>query len=89
MDTTKTMRQLCADEPKLEAFLQSKGFPFRSITPLLTWSHSKTCARCAAWIATSFWANLKRIRPTYKRRCGVVVSSGKLKGFACITWEST
>ena len=28
MDTTKTMRQLCADEPKLEAFLQSKGFPF-------------------------------------------------------------
>ena len=26
MDTTKTMRQLCADEPKLEAFLQSTGF---------------------------------------------------------------
>ena len=28
MDTTKTMRELCADEPKLESFLQSKGFPF-------------------------------------------------------------
>ena len=39
MDTTKTMRELCTDEPKLEAFLQSKGFPFtidNPITELLT-----------------------------------------------------
>ena len=35
MDTTKTMRQLCADEPKLEAFLQSKGFPFSLDNPIV------------------------------------------------------
>ena len=34
MDTTKTMRELCADEPKLEAFLQSKGFPFTIDNPI-------------------------------------------------------
>lgn len=34
MDTTKTMRELCADEPKLEAFLQSKGFPFAIDNPI-------------------------------------------------------
>lgn len=35
MDTTKTMRQLCADEPKLEVFLQSKGFPFSLDNPIV------------------------------------------------------
>ena len=35
MDTTKTMRQLCVDEPKLEAFLQSKGFPFSLDNPIV------------------------------------------------------
>ena len=35
MDRTKTMRQLCADEPKLEAFLQSKGFPFSLDNPIV------------------------------------------------------
>ena len=30
MDTTKTMRQLCADEPK-----QSKGFPFSLDNPIV------------------------------------------------------
>ncbi len=34
MDTTKTMRELCADEPKLEPFLQSKGFPFTIDNPI-------------------------------------------------------
>ena len=34
MDTTKTMRELCADEPKLELFLQSKGFPFTIDNPI-------------------------------------------------------
>ena len=34
MDTTKTMRELCADEPKLESFLQSKGFPFAIDNPI-------------------------------------------------------
>lgn len=34
MDTTKTMRELCADEPKLESFLQSKGFPFTIDNPI-------------------------------------------------------
>ncbi len=34
MDTTKTMRELCTDEPKLEAFLQSKGFPFTIDNPI-------------------------------------------------------
>lgn len=34
MDTTKTMRELCADEPKLEPFLQSKGFPFTIDSPI-------------------------------------------------------
>ena len=29
------MRQLCADEPKLEAFLQSKGFPFSLDNPIV------------------------------------------------------
>ena len=33
MDTTKTMRELCDDEPKLESFLQSKGFPFTIDNP--------------------------------------------------------
>ena len=39
MDTTKTMRELCADEPKRESFLQGKGFPVtidNPITELLT-----------------------------------------------------
>ena len=34
MDTTKTMRALCADEPLLEGFLQSKGFPFSVDNPI-------------------------------------------------------
>ena len=34
MDTTKTMRELCVDEPKLEPFLQSKGFPFTIDNPI-------------------------------------------------------
>lgn len=34
MDTTKTMRELCTNEPKLEAFLQSKGFPFTIDNPI-------------------------------------------------------
>lgn len=34
MDTTKTMRELCADEPKLESFLQSKDFPFTIDNPI-------------------------------------------------------
>lgn len=34
MDTTKTMRELCTDEPKLEVFLQSKGFPFTIDNPI-------------------------------------------------------
>lgn len=34
MDTTKTMRELCGLEPKLEAFLQSKGFPFTVDNPI-------------------------------------------------------
>ena len=34
MDATKTMRELCADEPKLESFLQSKGFPITIETPI-------------------------------------------------------
>ncbi len=37
MDTTKTMRELCADEPKLESFLQSKGFRSQSTIPLPSW----------------------------------------------------
>ena len=35
MDTTKTMRQLCGDEPVLESFLQSKGFPFSLDNPIV------------------------------------------------------
>ena len=34
MDTTKTMRELCSLEPKLESFLQSKGFPFTIDNPI-------------------------------------------------------
>ena len=34
VDRKKTMRQLCADEPHLEAFLQSKGFPFSVDNPI-------------------------------------------------------
>lgn len=35
MDSTKTMRELCTDEPKLESFLQSKGFPFSLDNPIV------------------------------------------------------
>ena len=35
MDTTKTMRALCEDEPLLEGFLQSKGFPFSLDNPIV------------------------------------------------------
>lgn len=35
MDTTKTMRQLCADEPMLESFLVLKGFPFSLENPIV------------------------------------------------------
>ncbi len=35
MDTTKTMRELCSDEPALESFLQSKGFPFSLDNPIV------------------------------------------------------
>lgn len=34
MDTTKTMRELCVENPTLEAFLQSKGFPFSVDNPI-------------------------------------------------------
>lgn len=34
MDTTKTMRELCSEEPKLETFLQAKGFPFTVDNPI-------------------------------------------------------
>ena len=34
MDTTKKMRELCDDEPQLESFLQSKGFPFSRDNPI-------------------------------------------------------
>ena len=35
MDTTKTMRQLCEEQPALESFLQSKGFPFSLENPIV------------------------------------------------------
>lgn len=36
LDTTKTMRELCADEPLLEGFLvQVKGFPFSLDNPIV------------------------------------------------------
>ena len=35
MDTTKTMRALCADEPLLESFLVLKGFPFSLENPIV------------------------------------------------------
>ncbi len=35
MDTTKTMRQLCEEQPALEPFLQSKGFPFSLENPIV------------------------------------------------------
>ncbi|MDK7724287.1 nitrate ABC transporter ATPase [Slackia exigua] len=35
MDTTKTMRQLCEDEPLLESFLVLKGFPFSLENPIV------------------------------------------------------
>lgn len=35
MDTTKTMRALCADEPMLESFLVLKGFPFSLENPIV------------------------------------------------------
>lgn len=34
MITTNTMRQICADEPLFEGFLQSKGFPFTVENPI-------------------------------------------------------
>lgn len=34
MITTKTMREICVDEPLFEAFLQSKGFPFSIENPI-------------------------------------------------------
>lgn len=34
IDSTKTMRSLCDDEPLLEGFLQSKGFPFSRDNPI-------------------------------------------------------
>lgn len=35
MDTTKTMRELCADEPLFESFLVLKGFPFSLNNPIV------------------------------------------------------
>lgn len=35
MDTTKTMRQICADEPLFESFLVLKGFPFSLSNPIV------------------------------------------------------
>lgn len=35
METTKTMRALCADEPLLESFLVLKGFPFSLDNPIV------------------------------------------------------
>ena len=35
MDTTKTMRLLCEEQPALEPFLQSKGFPFSLENPIV------------------------------------------------------
>ena len=35
MDTTKTMRQLCEEQPALEPFPQSKGFPFSLENPIV------------------------------------------------------
>lgn len=35
MDSTKTMRQLCSDEPMLESFLVLKGFPFSLDNPIV------------------------------------------------------
>lgn len=34
-DLTKTMRQLCDDEPLLESFLVLKGFPFSLDNPIV------------------------------------------------------
>lgn len=34
IDRTKTMRELCSDEPLLEGFLQGKGFPFSADNPI-------------------------------------------------------
>ena len=34
MQTTDTMRQICASEPLFEGFLQSKGFPFSVENPI-------------------------------------------------------
>lgn len=34
MDASKTMRELCDDEPLLEPFLQSRGFPFSRDNPI-------------------------------------------------------
>ena len=35
MDTTKTMRELCAEEPMFESFLVLKGFPFSLNNPIV------------------------------------------------------
>lgn len=35
MDAAKTMREACTDEPLLEGFLQSKGFPFTLDNPIV------------------------------------------------------
>ena len=35
MDTTKTMREICADEPLFESFLVLKGFPFSLQNPIV------------------------------------------------------
>lgn len=35
MDTTKTMREICAAEPLFESFLVLKGFPFSLNNPIV------------------------------------------------------
>ena len=35
MDTTKTMRELCTDEPLLADFLVAQGFPFSLENPIV------------------------------------------------------
>lgn len=62
MDTTKTMRELCAEEPMFESFLVLKGFPFSLSNPIVDLVTFDDVAQVQSLDKEAFLAEFERYR---------------------------
>lgn len=69
MDTTKTMRELCADEPLLEGFLVLKGFPFSLDNPIVDLVTFEDVATVQQLDRTAFLAEFAAYKEKFAQSC--------------------